>query len=161
MSSFKITLISIVWIVLYTSEQIPTCALSQDDSEVFPMAVLPVNEPLEKSKLTKRILRKHRWQEEAPIPNCVQHMEFGARGHGNAYGCGLLGTLEFKYSLQKDTLYIEQYRVFDAKGVPEKWMGGKYIYTGNSLILVKATEWDSSGKATDVFIARKHEFKMR
>ncbi len=121
----------------------------------------PDKAPLEKSKLSIRILRDHRWQEEAPTPNCIHHMEFGSGGRGKSYGCGLIGTLDFKYSVRKDTLYVEQYRAFITNEVPKKWMGGKYIFTGYSLILVEATEWDSSGKAKDVLIARKHEFEMK
>jgi len=108
--------------------------------------------------LTNEILQGFLWSEPWDELNCATKMEFDTQGIGYSWGCALISKKEFRYEVVKDTLKIEQYKSFSPGQLPQKWMGGNYIYTGRSLLLIGATEWDANGNSTEITLPRKREY---
>lgn len=111
--------------------------------------------------LTTEILITNTWSERLKEQNCEKILKFETEGKGHSWGCALVKTLEFQYEVRNDTLIVVQYEPFPTSQPAKKWMGGKYIYSGNSLILVEATEWDKNGKPTNVELPRHIEYLQR
>lgn len=151
----------LVLIIILNIASIPEVQLKQSESIDYTLGEDSIHKPTHKTKLSKKLLIEHKWQQQSPILECSIYLEFQKRGIGRSYGCGLVGDLEFQYLIKNDTLHVIQNYTVVTNATSTLKRSGKYIFTDHSLLLVQVLEWDSVGKCKIVPIPRTFEYIMR
>jgi len=86
----------------------------------------------------------------APFDNCLSTLTFKSDGDGVSYNCELEFDFEIKYKIDNNYLLIEEYDIPHVDNPEQKKIktrDDKYIFDGQSLIMIGSTMYNIGGKS--------------